>query len=111
MCHKKMKKGLQFHLKTHKVRTVKKRVLLNLDANAMRPLHISNVPMPTGPIAQVVSPEIVRSIVTSPQYRNYRNSIKFGMAKAFKGRWWIWVIVAVVVIFVMLLVMGKIPGV
>jgi hypothetical protein len=105
-----MKKGFQFHMKSHKIRMVKQRVLLNLDANAMRPLHISQVTLPAQPIAQVVSPEILRSIVTSPQYRNYLNSIKFGMGKVFKGKWWIWILVAVIAMFAFLLATGKIPG-
>jgi len=100
-------------MKTHKSvipRAPRERVLKQNPGPVIHPLHISMIALPDTPIAKKISPEILRSIVTSPQYKDYRNSIKFGTGKVLKGRWWIWVIIAVVVMLVALASMGYIPG-
>jgi hypothetical protein len=59
------------------------------------------------PLSETVSPRVLKAITDSPQFRRAYKSFKFGNLTPITAKWYIWVIVAVVGIFGILIMTGN----
>jgi hypothetical protein len=59
------------------------------------------------PVVDMVSPRVMKAILDRPHFRRAYKSFRFGNLVAISQRWWIWLALAVVGIFIMLYLTGN----
>ena len=59
------------------------------------------------PLTETISPRVFKAMVDSPQFRRQYKSFKFGNLTPITGKWWLWVAIAFVAIFVILIMTGN----
>lgn len=86
----------------------------------VEPMHISKMHQPSGKVRvpneppdssesllNIITPRLLKVEIEDDTYKKAYKSYKFGNILPLAGKWWLWVIIAVVAVFVILIVTGN----
>jgi hypothetical protein len=59
------------------------------------------------PLVDTVSPRVLKAIVDSEQFRKAYKSFKFGNLTPITAKWWLWLVLAIVGVFIFLILTGN----
>ena len=59
------------------------------------------------PLTETISPRMFKAIVDSPQLRRAYKSFKFGNITPLNTKWWLWLVIAIVGVFAILIMTGN----